>query len=57
MGGVSHALNIGPGKFGHDGDDHGDNDKHDDGGDDDLLIWHYQQHKIMIIIKFSIGAS
>ena len=43
MGGVSHALNIGPGKFGHDGDDHGDvdgddDDKHDDGGDDDLLI-------------------
>ena len=42
MGGVSHALNIGPGKFGHDGDDDGhvdvDGDKHDDGGDDDQFI-------------------
>ena len=42
MGGVSHALNIGPGKFGHDGDDDGhvdvDGDKHDNGGDDDQFI-------------------
>ena len=56
MGGVSHALNIGPGKFGHDGDDDGhvdvDGDKHDNGGDDDQFIWHYQQHKIITIIKF-----
>ena len=54
MGGVSHALNIGPGKFGHDGDDDGggdDDDEHDDGGDDDQFICHYHQHKVITIIK------
>ena len=40
------ALNIGPGKFGHDGDDDGggdDDDEHDDGGDDDQFICQIRQ--------------
>ena len=39
------ALNIGPGKFGHDGDDDDgdDDDEHDDGGDDDQFICQIRQ--------------
>ena len=55
MGGVSHALNIGPGKFDHDDDDDGgdDDDKHDDGGDGQFIC-HYHQH---IIITISSSSS
>ena len=51
MGGVSHALNIGPGKFDDERDGGDDDDKHDDDGQ---FICHYHQH---IIITISSSSS